>query len=218
MDIKAAGSFVLWATPRSPFARRVRLALGLRGVSHEVHMTNVMEPSREFLAANPLGLVPVLFDPGIAEWVADSDTQLDLLDESPLLAEAAVRPVWPLRSTDRARVRARSRWATGMMTAAVAHFLEKNRTHGPDPEVLKEHRDAISAALGHVARDMERNAVLWAGSEGLTQAGWDLGVALEYLDLRMPDLEWRKLCPGLDPVLQVCRRNPIFAGTTPPPV
>ena len=217
-DTEGSGSkFILWATPRSPFARRVRLALSLRGVPHVVHMTNVMEPSAEFLAANPLGLVPVLFDPGISEWVPDSDTQLDLLDESPFLAESAVKPIWPLRSGDRARVRARSRWATGMMTAAVAHFLEKNRSREADPEILKEHRDAILGVLAHVAGDMERNPALWVGSDGPTQAGWDLGVALEYLELRMPDIDWQKLLPSLPPFLQQCRQNAFFAGTTPPP-
>ena len=220
MNAEPAGSgakFILWATPRSPFARRVRLALTLRSVPHEVRMTNVMEPSAEFLAANPLGLVPVLFDPVIGEWVPDSDTQLDLLDESPLLAELAAQPIWPLRTGDRARVRARSRWATGMMTASVAHFLEKNRSQDADPEVLKEHRDAILGVLAHVAGDMERSAGLWSGKEGQTQAGWDLGIALEYLDLRMPDIDWRKLFPVLSSFLQQCRQNPVFASTTPPP-
>jgi glutathione S-transferase len=137
-------TFQLIATPRSPFARRIRLALAFRGIAHEVRMTDVFNPSVELLSANPLALVPALFDPSIQEWVPDSDTILDILDESPVLAQLAVLPIWPVHSSARPRVRLRSRWATGVMTATVAHFLERARgLEKADPDVLREHEEAI---------------------------------------------------------------------------
>jgi glutathione S-transferase len=211
----ANSGFRLIATPRSPFARRIRLALVLREIDCEIQMTDVFNPSAEFLAANPLALVPVLFDPVISEWVPDSDTQLDILDESPILASRGVKPIWPVNSNLRPKVRVRSRWATGVMTATVAHFLERIRA-ASDPSVLSEHESVIRKTLEQIAQDVLASPEFWQGKDGPTQAGWDLGVALDYLELRLPEMDWRSEWSDLVQVRNLCDAHPIFRDTRPP--
>ncbi len=207
---------VLIATPRSPFARRIRLALGMRGVPHDVRMTDVFQPSPELLESNPLALVPVFFDPASGEWIPDSDTILDVLDESPVLARSSLSPIWPVHSVNRPRVRLRSRWATGLMTATVAHFLERARAGAPDPEVLAEHENAIRRTLDRVESDLGRHPDFWGAGSDPTQAGWDLAVALAYLDLRMAALNWRNQHPQCSQFLEICEKNQEFQATRPP--
>jgi glutathione S-transferase len=215
-SVSNASGFKLIATPRSPFARRIRLALALRDIEHEVQMTDVFNPSAELFAVSPLALVPILFDPVMNEWVPDSDTQLDILDESPLLASRAAKPIWPVNSNLRPRVRVRSRWATGIMTATVAHFLERSRSGGADAGFLAEYGDVIRRTLDRMEKDLRTHPDCWLGSEGPSQAGWDLGVALEYLDLRLPDLDWRREWPGLVQALTACEKREVFRNTRPP--
>lgn len=97
----------------------------------------------------------------------------------------------------------------------MAHFLERTRS-ASDPEVLAEHLGAIHKTLGQAEKDGADCPDLWLGKEGLTQAGWDLGVALEYLELRLPELNWRAEWPGLTQILEQCRTCAAFRETRPP--
>jgi glutathione S-transferase len=210
--------FQLIATPRSPFARRIRIALLSRNLSFEEQMTDVFQPSQDLLQANPLALVPVLFDPHTQEWIPDSDTILDVLDESPILAQQAVKPIWPIPTSDRAQVRVRSRLAAGIMTATVAHFLERVREGAVHPEVLAEHESASERALKRLESDLQVEPDLFwrKGDTHPTQAGWDLAIALAYLDLRRPEWDWRKQAPGCAAHLDRAGQLEVFQKTQPP--
>jgi len=211
-------AFQLIATPRSPFARRIRIALLSRNLPFGEQMTDVFQPSPELLQANPLALVPVLFDPHTQEWVPDSDTILDVLDESPILAQHAVKPIWPIPASDRAKVRVRSRLAAGIMTATVAHFLERVREGGADSEVLAEHESASERALERLESDLKNMPDLFwrKGDTHPTQAGWDLAIALAYLDLRRPDWDWRARASACAVHLDCVEGLEAFQKTRPP--
>lgn len=203
----------LFYSHRSPFARRVRLALARLGLPYETVILNVFEPTEEFLRANPLGLVPVLEIDGKRN-LPDSATILEYLHET----HGSARPgaIWPADLALRLDVREASTWAEGLMTAIVAHFLETQRKE-PAPSELAEHRANLERTLSRITEQNLSKAPWMMQSQVPTQAGWDLAVALEYLDLRIPDLNWRTRFPALKPLLESCKKAPEFEQTAPPP-
>ncbi|MEY2988598.1 MAG: Glutathione S-transferase, N-terminal domain, partial [Pseudomonadota bacterium] len=56
-----AGQSTLYGSSRSPFARRVRLALLSRSIPFqwkELSLSEIFPPSPELLRVNPMGLIP----------------------------------------------------------------------------------------------------------------------------------------------------------------
>jgi glutathione S-transferase len=196
--IARTSSYRLLMTPRSPFARRVRLALARLGIPFEAVLTDVFKPSPEFLKTNPLGLVPVLIHPEAT--IPDSAAILEYLHA------AHGGAIWPKDPLEAARVRAQATLAEGIMAATVSHYLERLRP-SPHAPWLEEQEEIIRGTLAALAEQ----------ELGETQAAWDLAVALEYLDLRIPSFDWRKAHPRLVDFLEKHRVSPDFAATQPPP-
>lgn len=202
----------LLMTPRSPFARRIRLAFLRNGIDFTDVNTDVFNPTEEFLRNNPLGLVPVLLDEG-APPIADSNTILEVLHERH-------GRIWPQDPELRLAVRISATLATGIMMATVQHFLETKRTTtpttGPSAEWLADFTDTITRSLDQASKllSTQKNHGFLLGSE-FSQAGWDLAVALEYLDFRCPSLPWREKFPTLPAILAQAKRDPFFSQTAP---
>ena len=188
----------LMLTPRSPFARRVRLALLRTKIPFTEQMVDPFNPSDEFLTANPLGLVPVLLGMG-SHPIIDSAT---ILDELHMVHGG----IWPETPAERTRVRYLSTLAEGVMSAAVAYYLEGLKPN-PDPETRTEHSDVIRRTLGVLAAESVPRG---------SQADWDLACALDYVSLRLPELEWRKTHATLVECLDRAQEDPNFAKTRPP--
>jgi maleylacetoacetate isomerase len=92
----------LWSFFRSSAAFRVRIALNLKGIAAEqvaVHLRKNEQRTSEYLALNPLGLVPALEDDG--QILTQSLAIIEYLDET-----HAEPPLLPGHPADRARVRA----------------------------------------------------------------------------------------------------------------
>jgi maleylacetoacetate isomerase len=102
---------------RSTASYRIRIALNLKGVEHELVPLNLLtgeQQSSEFLSTNPDGLIPVL-DTGsdiltqsmaILEYLEETQTQVKLLPDSPIdrafvraLAQAIVSDIHPLNNS-----------------------------------------------------------------------------------------------------------------------
>jgi glutathione S-transferase len=169
-------------------------------------MGDAFNPSPEVLNANPLALFPAL-EVSEGVWVPDSASILEFLDDTH-------GGLWPQDPEARVRTRIASTWAEGIMTATVGHYLESQRS-APDPEWSAEHLANIRRTLERVQK-LGLSGLPWLESGQPTQAGWDLAVALEYLTVRIPQLDWEKEFPVVTEVLEVCRKNPDFQATTPP--
>ncbi len=166
----------LFLSPRSPFARRVRLALRRLGLPVIEHPLNVFDSNPDLEAANPLGLVPALILPD-GRALSDSSAILETLHD-------LHGGVWPELTTDRIEIRQASTLATGLMQAAVSHFQETRMHEVPSPMWAKDHLNAVLSTLRHLE---SFRTDLWIRSGELTQAGWDLACALEYLEFRIPE-------------------------------
>ena len=199
---------VLYASLRSPFARRIRLALQRLGISYEEKMVDVFQHNPDLFAANPLGLVPTLIT-GHGP-ISDSMNILEYLDE-------LHGGIWPTGMNGRIEARQAVVWVQGIMQSLVLYFQEAKLHEVPSTRWLKDHVDSMEDTLKLLAQAPSQ---IWFsnqhGSNGLTQAGWDLCVALEYMDLRLPQMEWQKKFPSFLGILEIARKDEFFLKTTPP--
>ena len=206
----------LFLSARSPFARRIRIALLRFSIPFEPVELNVFEPTDEFLNANPLGLVPVLQIQETNTFMPDSATILEFLHEN------HGGQIWPEDLSARQAVRIASTLAEGLMTMTVNLFLEGTRKT-PDQGWTTDFQDALKRTLA-VIHEQNLTKFPWINPGvnttfgELTQAGWDLMVALEYLKLRAPASIHDDNYPKLKTYFELHRELPAFRATTPPPV
>ncbi len=207
--------YQLFYSIRSPFARRVRIAFQRLGLSYEPREENVFEPTAALLAANPLAQVPVLVVNGK---MGAPEESFSLADSSMLLEylhENYGERIWPADLALRARVRAGSTLAVGIMTEAVRWYLENQRAT-PSAEISREYLENLDRTLAAIAATSLR-APPWKISDlQLTQAGYDLIIALEYLLIRLGQLDWATRYPELRRFLETHRVRQDIAPTSPP--
>jgi glutathione S-transferase len=208
--------YQLYYSLRSPFARRVRVAFQRLTLAYEAKEENVFEPSSDFLAANPLGLIPVLVIQSKSEGATERLTLPDSATILEYLHENHGERIWPSDLGIRARVRAASTLAEGLMTEAVRWYLENQRSE-PSAAWNQEYLENIDRTLTAI------QAIPWKGLPWrvsdfqLTQAGYDLVIALEYMQLRLTGMNWPAKFPDLVRFLDLHRVRQDLAPTAPPP-
>jgi glutathione S-transferase len=197
----------LYGSPTSPYARKVRVAIRELGLSDQVDEIDVdpFSPTPEFLAANPLGKIPALVtEKGDA--LPDSRLILDYLTHR----QSGLTPL--SRGARRWEVLRRTQWADGLMDAAVAIRLEKRR---PESIHYTPWLDRQTEIIRRVVGLLDADAALLAlQTPGLCEI--TVGVALAYLDFRLPYLEWRKGHGALANWHSVFAQRPSMQQTQPP--
>lgn len=197
--------YTLFLNPRSPFARRIRLALKRLDLHFEERdLGNVFEPQPELSRMNPLGMVPTLLTPE-GEVLSDSTNLLEYLQEK-------TGRVWPADQTHRFRARQVSTWCAGLMQSSILYYQENSMHEVPSPRWLVDHAQSIEDTLQHLS---QINEEVWIENNELTQCAWDLAVALEYLDFRLGAVNWRRF-DSFARLHQLAQKNSFFAQTVPP--
>jgi glutathione S-transferase len=197
----------LFCTKTSPYARKVRVAieeLGLGGQVEEAVIDPFAAPP-DLLAANPLSKVPTLVtDRG--EAVPDSALILEyLMHRKTGLATLS-------RGTKRWEVLRRTAIADGVIDAAVAIVMEKRRPESIHyTPFLDRQTTTIQRALDTLNADAGLLALQTPGLCEIT-----CGVALAYLDYRLPYLEWRRSREPLAHWYTVFAQRPSMQKTQPP--
>lgn len=197
----------LYCSKTSPYSRKVRVALEELGLAPQVEeaVVDPFNPPPEFLAANPLSKIPVLItDRGEA------------LPDSALILEYLTHRRGGLaalsRGAKRWEVLRRMQIADGVIDAAVATVLEKRR---PESIHYIPFLDRQSAIIARALDVLNAEAGLLAlQTPSLCEI--TCGVALGYLDFRLPYLEWRKNRDALATWYTVFGQRPSMQKTQPP--
>lgn len=201
-------NYQLLLTPRSPFARRARLALVRAGVPFELKEVSVFDPvSPVLIEQSPLATVPVLILPS-GEAVPDSAAILEYLHEE------HGQKIWPASEMLRRQVRSASVWAEGIMAATVGYYLDSLKPLPPQEWMQDSWRIVERTFQRILAQGLEQ--LPWRHLCEPTQAGWDLAVAAEYAWMRLPGLEAAR-DPQIVTLVEQCRKLPAFRESTPPP-
>lgn len=197
----------LFCNAVSPYSRKVRVIaheLGLSDLVDEIHC-DPFNPPPELLAANPLARIPTL----VTE-------RGEAMPDSTLIAEylhTRGRGLTSLpRGSKRWQALRRGEIAEGIMDAAVATVFERRRPEGIRyVPFLDRQADVIRRSVAVL--DLEA-AELLPEVPGLVEIS--VGVALAYLDLRLPYLEWRKGHEPLERWFNAYVQRPSMIATQPP--
>ena len=185
-------TMTLFHNPASPFVRKVLVLLhetGQQGrVALQLSQLTPVKPDRALIEDNPLRKIPAL---RLANRTVIHGRRviLDYLDH-----QHVGNPLIPRDGASRWRRLALASLADGIMDAAVMIRYETalRPVEKHWDEWLDAQRDKIRRALGL----LEADAIAELASH-FDVASISVACALGYLDLRHPDLEWRKANPQL---------------------
>ncbi len=198
----------LYCSKTSPYSRKVRVAaeeLGLSDLIEEI-IVDPFNPTTEFLAANPLSRIPTLVTEK-GEALPDSGLIIEYL-------ETRGRGLASLpRGTKRWATLRRDIVAEGIMDAAVAIVFEKRR---PESIVYTVFLDRQAAAIRRSV-EMLNLEVSGLSTETPGRVEISTGVALAYLDFRLPYVDWRQGYEALAAWYEHFAQRPSMLKTAPPP-
>lgn len=205
-----AGS-TLFASLRSPFARRVRVAFLEAGLPFVERTEDVLRPSAELLAANPLGRVPTLRLPDGAVLI---ESQL-ILERFWAACSPGSAPLVPQALAARLRSDAASGLALGVCERTVALFFEGLRPPAlRDAGALEEIRGELAAALGRLESLLAPGPFLLGAAPCAGDV--DVAIALDYVSLRV-DRGWHERHPRLLALAERLATRESLRRTAPPP-
>ena len=202
-------SMTLHWSPRSPYVRKVMIALHEMGLQDRVKTVRTVAggttPHWELMKVNPVGKIPTLeLEDGTA--IYDSPVIIEYLDthhSGPKLYPAA----WPERLT----ALRRHALGQGMLDNALPLLGEGFR---PADKQSEPHKELWRAKLRACVDALEGEADAMASS-GFTVGHLAIGVALGYLDFRFDALQWRTGHPKLAAWFATFNARPSVAANMP---
>ncbi|MDD5330312.1 MAG: glutathione S-transferase [Sulfuricella sp.] len=195
----------------SPFARKVRIVMAEKRIEYEPVVDIPWDAGTHVPDFNPLGKVPVLvLDDG--HTLFDSRVIVEYLDTI-----TPVSRLIPEENRPRIAVRRWEALADGISEAASAIFLERKR---PESQQSREwiERQERKVFLGLQTMADELGDKNWCTGEFFNLSDIAVGCALGYLDLRFPEIEWRRTHPVLARLADKLSQRPPFKDTLPPAV
>ncbi|GLR25160.1 MULTISPECIES: glutathione S-transferase C-terminal domain-containing protein [Limnobacter] len=194
----------------SPFVRKIRVQLQEKEIPFEFVLENVWDEETRIADHNPLGKVPCLILDG-GQTVFDSTVISGMLEY--------MMPTVPLLPTDprlRALVRTMEALGTGISEAAVGTIVEKRfHTEGQISQAFIDRQvQKIHNALGWISHRIKTTPGFYL-TEQFSLADISVGCSLFYLDLRMPEINWRELYPELKEYSERLACRPSFENTKP---
>ena len=204
----------LYYSPTSPYVRKVTASLIELGQADKVERITMnvwADTAAPYREVNPLGKVPsliledgsVLFDsPVICAYlqaIAPSDKQNILIPKEP--------------QSEPQRVQEAQLWqagADGIVDACVLRFLELKRDEAQrSPSWLARQETSIKTTCAWFARQP-------LAAHGFSLGSLSLATALEYVDLRYGDYDWRQEQPALASWHRDFATRPSLRETAPP--
>ena len=191
----------LLSHPLSPYGRKVRIAMAMKGVADRIEVrqvdTNALD-NPEIARANPLGKIPALVVEGDTA-IFDSRVICEYLDS---LAPAPV--LFPKSGVERVRTLTLAALADGILDAALLLVYEKR--FRPEDKWHPPWQARQQLKIDRAADVLERQPPAWRDTPDYGHL--TLACALGYLDFRHEG-KWRAGRPGLVAWLDV------FAGAVP---
>jgi glutathione S-transferase len=199
----------LVSSPTSPYARKVRIALAEKKIEYQLIEESPWPPDTTVPTRNPLGKVPVLaLDDGTCLY--DSRVIVEYLD-----TVSPVSRLIPEPSRQRIAVRKWEALADGICDATMLIVLERKRpVRQQSKDWLARQHAKIVAGVAEMARELSDRS--WCNGEGYTLADIAAGCALDYLDLRYAEFDWRDAYPNLAKLVERLAKRPSFSDTAPP--
>ncbi len=204
-----AGKMTLHWSPRSPYVRKVMIAIHELGLQDRIETVRTVAggttPHWELMKINPVGKIPTL-EIGDGTVAYDSPVIIEYLDSlhsGPRLYPAA----WPERLT----ALRRHALGQGMLDNALPLLSEGFR---PPEKQSEPHKELWRAKLRACVDALEAEADALA-ADPFSVGHIAIGVALGYLDFRFDVLKWRDGHPKLTAWHATFNARPSVAANMP---
>lgn len=198
----------LIGTVTSPYTRKVRVVLAEKRMECEFVVDAPNTENSTIIQYNPLGKIPALVLDDEST-LFDSRVIVEYLDN----ASPGNRLI---PQEKRPRVLAR-RWealADGCTDAAIAVLMEKRRpAEQQSQEWIVRQQGKVDRALQMMADDLA--AKTWCTGDFFTLADIAVGCSLFWMELRLPDLPWRRNHPNLARLADKLAQRQSFRDTAP---
>jgi glutathione S-transferase len=170
---------------RSPFVRRVAATLNLYGIPYEQLALRARDQGAEIARYNPLARVPALVLDKGGETQVDSAAILDHLDE----LVGPERALTPPRGAERRAVLRCVMLGVGAAEKAVSAFREKALRPAERvwPEFAERLLGQVRGGLGALDAALAAHGGEWLACGRMTQADVTAAVALDYVDVAVPE-------------------------------
>lgn len=189
----------LYHHPICPFSRKVRVHLAAKEIGFELIQENFWERRKEFIAMNPAGTLPVLFDNSNAAVVVNSSVIIEYIEEKhheskSLLGDSLQK---------RAEVRRLQHWFDDKFYNEVTKYVLNERyfnrflpgVHSPDSEILRVARRNLNIHLSYIEYLLESRKYL--GGDHISVADFAAACQISSLDY-FGDINWHHYLPAKD--------------------
>lgn len=198
----------LIGTPTSPYTRKVRVALAEKRMECEFIVDAPNTENSAVVKFNPLGKIPVLVLDD-ENTIFDSRVIVEYLDNA-----SPGKRLIPVDKRPRIQVRCWEALADGCTDAAVAIVMEKRRpAELQSAEWIARQQGKVDRALQNMADNLAAKA--WSNGNFFTLADIAVGCCLGFLDLRLPDVPWRRNHPNLLRLAEKLAQRESFRDTAP---
>ncbi|CAM5412604.1 glutathione S-transferase N-terminal domain-containing protein [Eoetvoesiella caeni] len=194
----------------SPYVRKVRVVMAEKKLEYELILEDVWSSTTQIQTFNPLGKVPCLvMDDGGS--LFDSRVIVEYLDTL-----SPVGRLIPQASRDRTATRCWEAIADGVLDAAVSINIENTKREAEfrSEAWVQRQMGKIATALEFMDKGLDPQAFCMGVNFSLADVA--VGCALSYLDLRFPQLDWRKQYSNLTVLDEKLQARPSFINSAPP--
>lgn len=198
----------LIGTATSPYTRKVRVVLAEKRMECEFVVDMPNTGNSTVIEYNPLGKIPVLV-------LDDESTLFDSRVIAEYLDNASPgNRLIPEEKRPRIQVRRWEALADGCTDAAIAVLTEKRRpAEQQSAESISRQQGKVDRALQMMADDLA--AKTWCTGDFFTLADIAVGCCLAWMELRLPDLPWRRNHPNLARLADKLSLRQSFRDTSP---
>ena len=203
----------LYGIPMSPFVRKTRVALELKGLDYELVDIYPGTKTAEYLAISPLGKIPALCDGEVV--ICDSNVIVEYLEEQ--YPDTTVRPT---NAADRAKSRWLEEYGGSMLFKPCANdiFMERLTkpfmTKQPTDESIVENsiENLVPPVFDYVESQLPEEGFFFAELGVADIAVATAIINATYADFEVDASRWPKLSAHLDkvmthPVLVKCMKT-----------
>ena len=193
----------------SPYVRKVRVALAEKRIDYEMQVDLPWSEGTKVPEYNPLGKVPVLLlDDGTS--LFDSRVIAEYLDTVTPLGRLI-----PEGNRERTLVKRWEALADGISDAAAATVIETRRPAKlQSKDWIARQRGKIDSGLKAVSIELGEKS--WCSGDAYNLSDIAVGCALGFLDLRLPEIDWRASSPNLEKLYTKLMQRASFKDTVPP--
>lgn len=197
----------LFASPTSPFSRKVRVVLLEKKMECDLVLLNPWTQDPDLQALNPLGKVPVLVlaDGGV---LYDSRVIVDHIDHA-----SPVNRLLPADKRAQTQIKRLEALADGICDAGSLALLESRRPRLEQSQVWQNIQlEKVRNGLAALSEELDDKAWL---RDNFSLADIAVMCALDWLNLSFPELQWAAQFPNLAQFHAKLSQRSSFIDTAP---